>query len=181
MKVFETEVAGVALLEPRLFSDGRGFFLESWNERTFASLELETRFVQDNHSRSLAGTMRGLHYQLSRPQGKLVRVSRGAVFDVAVDLRRGSPTFGLWTGHELSEDNHRMLWIPPGCAHGFYALSEVDFLYKCTDFYAPDNERTIRWNDPQLAIDWPIDGNLPLLVSDKDSAGSTLSAAETYS
>ncbi len=180
MNPFETELPGVLLLEPRVFSDDRGFFFETWNDATFRELGLDVRFAQDNHSHSLAGTLRGLHYQISQPQGKLVRVVRGAVFDVAIDLRRSSPAFGRWIGRELSADNKRMLWIPPGCAHGFYALSEADFIYKCSEAYAAEDERTIRWNDPDLAIDWPIDSTRPLLVSEKDEAGVSLHDAETY-
>jgi len=180
MKLLETEIPGVVLLEARVFSDPRGFFFESWNEKTFRRLGIDAHFVQDNHSHSLAGTLRGLHYQIERPQGKLVRVVRGAVFDVAVDLRRSSPTFGRWTGHELSADNRRSLWVPPGCAHGFYALSEVDFLYKCSAFYDAGDERTVRWDDADLAIDWPIDNTRPVKVSVRDQAGVPLADAETY-
>lgn len=180
MNVQRTEIPDVMLLEPRVFPDSRGFFLESWNERRFRELGIDLRFVQDNHSHSIAGTLRGLHYQISRPQGKLVRAVRGAVFDVAVDLRRSSPTFGRWVGFELSAENRHSLWIPPGCAHGFYALSETDFIYKCSEFYAADDERTIRWNDPELAIDWPIDSAPPPLVSERDQAGCSLREAETY-
>ncbi|MCX7673830.1 MAG: dTDP-4-dehydrorhamnose 3,5-epimerase [Thiobacillaceae bacterium] len=179
MRVIETRLPGVLILEPKVFGDARGFFLESYNERTFAELGLPTRFVQDNHSRSARGVLRGLHYQIRQPQGKLVRVVRGAVFDVAVDLRRGSPTFGRWEGVELSEHNQRMLWVPPGFAHGFYVLSELaDFLYKTTDFYAPEHERAIRWDDPDLAIAWPLAGE-PLL-SAKDRAAPSLREAEVY-
>jgi dTDP-4-dehydrorhamnose 3,5-epimerase len=180
MNLQKTEIPGALILEPQVFADGRGFFFEGWNENTFRDFGIDARFVQDNHSHSLAGTLRGLHYQLSRPQGKLVRVVRGTVFDVAVDLRRSSPAFGHWIGRELSADNKRMLWIPPGCAHGFYALSDADFIYKCSEFYAPEDERTIRWNDADLAIDWPIDGTLPLLISERDGMGRLLRAAETY-
>ncbi|MDW8323588.1 MAG: dTDP-4-dehydrorhamnose 3,5-epimerase [Burkholderiales bacterium] len=179
MRVIETRLPGVLILEPKVFGDARGFFLESYNERTFAELGLPTRFVQDNHSRSARGVLRGLHYQIRQPQGKLVQVVRGAVFDVAVDLRRGSPTFGRWEGVELSEHNQRMLWVPPGFAHGFYVLSELaDFLYKTTDFYAPEHERAIRWDDPDLAIAWPLAGE-PLL-SAKDRAAPSLREAEVY-
>ena len=180
MNLKKTEIPGVMVLEPRVFTDSRGFFFESWNERTFQQLELDMHFVQDNHSHSESGTLRGLHYQISRPQGKLVRVIRGAVFDVAVDLRRSSATFGRWVGRELSADNKRMLWIPPGCAHGFYALSDADFFYKCTAYYDAEDEHTIRWNDPELAIDWPLAGDRPPLVSEKDKAGTSLGEAETY-
>ena len=180
MNLIETEIPGAVVLEPRVFTDSRGFFLESWNEDTLRQLAIDARFVQDNHSHSKAGTLRGLHYQISQPQGKLVRVVRGAVFDVAVDLRRSSPTFGHWVGHELSAANKRMLWIPPGCAHGFYALSEAGLIYKCSEFYAAEDERTIRWDDPDLAIDWPRAEDQPPLVSRKDLAGCSLRDAETY-
>lgn len=180
MKVIETALPGVLLLEPRVFGDDRGFFMEVWNERTFAEAGLDIRFVQDNHSRSQRGVLRGLHYQIRQPQGKLVRVVSGAVFDVAVDLRRASPTFGKWIGYELSAENKRMLWIPPGFAHGFLTLSDrADFIYKCTDFYAPDAERCIIWNDAELAIDWPL-GDMEPYLSDKDRAGVPFSLAETY-
>lgn len=179
MKVTATAIPEVLLLEPRVFRDNRGFFLESWNARVFReTVGLEEDFVQDNHSRSTRGVMRGLHYQLRRPQGKLVRVVRGAIFDVAVDLRRGSPTFGQWVGAELSEDNQHQLWIPAGFAHGFQALSEfADVLYKTTDYYAPGDERCLAWDDPQLAIDWPIQ---PPVLSDKDQCGLPLDRTETY-
>ncbi len=169
----------VILMEPRVFGDARGFFLESWNRRSFAEHGLDLDFVQDNHSRSRRGVLRGLHYQIQQPQGKLVRVVSGEVFDVAVDLRRSSPTFGQWVGATLSAENHRLLWVPPGFAHGFYVLSEVaDFLYKATDFYAATHERTIIWNDPDIAIDWPLQGE-PLLAP-KDAAGSPLAEAPCY-
>jgi len=179
MKVTATAIPEVLLLEPRVFSDNRGFFLESWNARSFRDrVGLDQDFVQDNHSRSTRGVMRGLHYQLRHPQGKLVRVVRGAIFDVAVDLRRGSPTFGQWVGAELSEDNQHQLWIPAGFAHGFQALSEfADVLYKTTDYYAPDDERCLAWDDARLAIDWPIQ---PPVLSDKDQRGLPLDRTETY-
>lgn len=179
MNVIETGLADVLILEPRVFGDERGFFMESYNRRRFADLGLPTEFVQDNHSRSARGVLRGLHYQIRQPQGKLVRVVRGAVFDVAVDLRRGSPTFGRWEGVELSEENKRMLWIPPGFAHGFLVLSDyADFLYKTTDFYAPEHERCLLWNDPEVGIVWPLEGE-PIL-SAKDRVGKALSDAEVY-
>lgn len=179
MQVIETALPGVSLIEPRVFGDARGFFMESWNRQAFADLGLHADFVQDNHSRSARGVLRGLHYQVQQPQGKLVRVVRGAVFDVAVDLRRSSPTFGRWTGHELSEDNQRMLWIPPGFAHGFLVLSDsADFLYKATAFYAPEHDRAVRWNDPAIGIDWPLTGAPGL--SPKDQAAPLLQDAEVY-
>jgi dTDP-4-dehydrorhamnose 3,5-epimerase len=172
MKVTHCDIDDVLLLEPRVFGDTRGFFMESFNQRAFdAATGLNLQFVQDNHSRSTRGVLRGLHYQAVQPQGKLVRVVAGAVFDVAVDIRRGSPTFGKWVGHELSAENNRQLWVPPGLAHGFLVLSDTaDFLYKTTDYYAPEHERCIAWNDPTLAIDWPLAGSAPSL-SDKDVAG----------
>ena len=179
MNVTETSLPGVLLIEPKVFGDARGFFLESWNRQTFAGLGLNLDFVQDNHSRSARGVLRGLHYQLEQPQGKLVRVTQGAVFDVAVDVRRASPHFGQWTGHELSADNQRMLWIPPGFAHGFLVLSEsADFLYKTTAYYAPQWDRGIRWDDPQIGVAWPLDG-APLL-SAKDQVQPLLRDAEVY-
>jgi dTDP-4-dehydrorhamnose 3,5-epimerase len=180
MRVVDTVLPEVKLLEPKVFGDDRGFFLESWNRRLFAELGLPTDFVQDNHSRSQRHVLRGLHYQLRQPQGKLVRVVRGAVFDVAVDLRRASPNFGRWAGFELSEENKRMVWIPPGFGHGFLVLSEsADFLYKATDFYAPEHERCVLWNDPAIGIDWPLGGAEPLL-SGKDQAGLSLAEAEVF-
>ena len=174
MKVTATAIADVLIIEPRIFGDARGFFYESFNQKAFnEATGLDVHFVQDNHSRSAQGVLRGLHYQIEQPQGKLVRVVCGAVFDVAVDIRKSSPTFGKWVGIELSEDNHKQLWVPPGFAHGFVVTSDsADFLYKTTNYYAPEHERCIRWNDPDLAIDWPSnvmpllsakDGNAPLL------------------
>lgn len=169
----------VILIEPSVFGDARGFFLESWNRRSFAEHGLNLDFVQDNHSRSGHGVLRGLHYQIQQPQGKLVRVVNGEVFDVAVDLRRSSPTFGQWVGATLSAENHRLLWVPPGFAHGFCVLSEhADFLYKATDYYAAAHERTVLWNDPDIAIRWPLQGE-PMLAP-KDAAGSPLVEAECY-
>jgi dTDP-4-dehydrorhamnose 3,5-epimerase len=177
MKVIETGLPGVLLLEPRVFGDDRGFFLESYNKRAMREAGIADDFVQDNHSRSTKGVLRGLHYQVHQPQGKLVRVVSGEVYDVAVDMRRGSPGFGKWTGMRLSADNKRMAWIPPGFAHGFYVMSETaDFLYKTTAYYAPEHERTLMWNDPTLAIDWPLAGE-PLL-SAKDRQGLPLARAE---
>ncbi len=178
MKVVETALPEVKLIEPKVFGDDRGFFLESWNARTFAEAGIDGAFVQDNHSRSSAGVLRGLHYQLVRPQGKLVRVVSGRAFDVAVDIRRSSPSFGRWVGFELSALNKHMLWIPPGFAHGFLALEDgTDFLYKCTDYYAPEHDRSILWSDPRIGIEWPLDGAAPSL-STKDSAAPLLAEAE---
>jgi dTDP-4-dehydrorhamnose 3,5-epimerase len=181
LKVTATALPEVLLLEPRLFGDTRGFFLESFNARDFAQVTgINAAFVQDNHSRSSQGVLRGLHYQIHQAQGKLVRVVRGRVFDVAVDLRRSSPRFGQWAGVELSEDNHRQLWIPPGFAHGFLVMSETaDFLYKTTDYYAPEHERSVRWDDPALGIEWPLAGREPQL-SAKDRAAQLLADAEHF-
>ena len=180
MKVIETGIEGLLVLEPKVFGDARGFFMESFNARTFAEVTgLELDFVQDNHSRSGRGVLRGLHYQVRQPQGKLVRVSQGSVFDVAVDLRRSSPTFGRWYGVELSGENHRQFWVPAGFAHGFYVLSEsADFLYKTTDYYAPEHERSLAWNDPTVGVQWPLAGE-PLL-SAKDVAGKPLGECEVF-
>ncbi len=180
MQVTPTEIADVKIIEPEVFGDMRGFFMESFNARSFAEATgVTTPFVQDNHSRSQHGVLRGLHYQIKQPQGKLVRVVRGAVFDVAVDLRRRSPTFGAWVGVELTEDNNRQLWVPPGFGHGFLVLSaSADFLYKTTDYYAPEHERSVLWNDPAIGIDWPLQGE-PLL-SGKDKAGVLLAEAEVF-
>lgn len=179
MNIIETFLPGVLLLEPDVLGDARGFFLESWNRRTFAALGLDSDFVQDNHSRSSRAVLRGLHYQIVEPQGRLVRVTSGAVFDVVVDVRKASPHFGRWVGHELSADNHRMLWIPPGFAHGFLVLSDMaDFLYKTTAYYAPQWDRGIRWNDPQIGVQWPLDGTPTL--SAKDQVLPFLRDAEVY-
>lgn len=181
MRFTPTRIPEVILVEPEVHGDARGFFMETWHAARFAQAGIGAAFVQDNHSLSVQGTLRGLHYQLCHPQGKLVRVVRGAVFDVAVDLRRRSPDFGRWVGLELSAENRRMLWIPPGFAHGFYVLSpEAEFVYKCTDYYAPECERTLRWDDPELAIDWPLRGGSAPIVSDKDAAGLRLCEAEVY-
>lgn len=184
MNAQSTAIEGVFVLEPKVFGDARGFFMESYNRRAFREATgLDIDFAQDNHSRSRKGVLRGLHYQIQQPQGKLVRVTSGAVFDVAVDIRRGSPTFGLWVGVELSADNHRQLWVPPGMAHGFVVLSEsADFLYKTTDYYAPQFERSIAWNDPTIGIDWPLaaHGIAEPLLSDKDRAGLPLAQAEVF-
>lgn len=175
MKTFPTLIPDVFIIEPKVFGDARGFFLESFNQEAFSqALGLSVEFKQDNHSRSTKGVLRGLHYQVKQPQGKLVRVVRGAVFDVAVDIRPTSATFGKWVGVELSEDNHRQLWVPPGLAHGFLVLSETaDFLYKTTDYYAPAYERSIAWNDPAIGIKWPLVGMSPVL-SGKDAAAPSL-------
>ncbi len=183
MKVIETAIPGLLILEPKVFGDARGFFMESYNARAFGEATgLAPDFVQDNHSRSAKGVLRGLHYQIEQAQGKLVRAVRGSVFDVAVDLRKSSPTFGQWAGVELSEDNHRQLWIPPGFAHGFLVTSEsADFLYKTTDYYAPQYERSLAWNDPTVGVEWPLHllGGAPLL-SAKDVAGKALADCETF-
>ena len=180
MNVVRSEIPDVLVLEPRVFVDERGFFLESWNAREFnRAVGSDVQFVQDNHSRSAFGVLRGLHYQIRQPQGKLVRVVRGRVFDVAVDLRRSSATFGRWVGVELSGDNHRQVWLPPGFAHGYLVLSEsVDFLYKTTEFYAPEHERCLIWNDPEVGIDWPLDRE-PVLHA-KDQLGLPLSKVEVF-
>jgi dTDP-4-dehydrorhamnose 3,5-epimerase len=172
MRVSPTAIADVLLIEPRVFGDARGFFYESFNVRAFAEATgVELDFVQDNHSKSARGVLRGLHYQAQRPQGKLVRVVSGEVFDVAVDIRPQSPTYGQWVGEILSASNYRQLWIPPGLAHGFLVLSDTaEFLYKTTDYYAPEHERCLAWDDPTLKIEWPLNGYEPL-VSIKDAAG----------
>ena len=178
MKATPTLIPDVLLIEPKIFGDDRGFFFESFNRRAFhEATGLNVDFVQDNHSKSARNVLRGLHYQLAQPQGKLVRVTQGEVFDVAVDIRKGSPTFGQWVGEILSAENKKQLWIPAGLAHGFVVLSETaEFLYKTTDYYAPQHERCIAWNDPDLAIAWPIEGQ-PLL-SAKDAAGIAFRQAE---
>jgi dTDP-4-dehydrorhamnose 3,5-epimerase len=181
MKAIPTEIPGLLIIEPKVFGDSRGFFYESFNRRMFREITgVDADFVQDNHSRSARGVLRGLHYQIKQPQGKLVRVTRGKVFDVAVDLRRASSTFGKWVGIELSEENNRQLWIPPGFGHGFVVLSDsADFLYKTTEYWAPEHERCIIWNDPDLGIDWPLEGITPQL-SAKDQQGKRLAEAETF-
>jgi len=180
MKFIPSGIPEVMLIEPKVFGDSRGFFMETWHAARFADAGLDLNFVQDNHSKSVQGTLRGLHYQISKPQGKLVRVISGAVFDVAVDLKKSSPTFGRWVGETISAENKKMLWVPPGFAHGFYVLSpEAEFVYKCTELYAPEHERCIRWDDPELDITWPLLAQAPLL-SAKDLAGASLAEAELY-
>lgn len=182
MNVITTPLEGLLLLEPRVFGDDRGYFFESFNARKFAELTGVTLpFVQDNHSRSAKGVLRGLHYQIQQAQGKLVRVTEGSVFDVAVDLRKSSPTFGQWFGTELSAENKRQLWIPPGFAHGFVVTSDVAaFLYKTTDYWAPEHERAVLWNDPAIGIDWPLDPSFPPQLSGKDLAAVLLADAEAF-
>jgi len=180
MKVIPTDIEGLLVIEPQVFGDDRGFFFESFNGRRFAEMTgVNAEFVQDNHSRSAKGVLRGLHYQIEQAQGKLVRVASGAVFDVAVDLRKSSPTFGKWFGLELSAENKRQLWIPAGFGHGFLVTTDTaEFLYKTTDYYAPQFERAIMWNDPAIGIEWPLDGE-PLL-SAKDRKGAPLAGAEVF-
>ncbi len=181
MEFVPTQLPEVVLIKPRVFGDARGFFLETCHQQKFAAAGIDQHFVQDNHSHSTRHTLRGLHFQVEKPQGKLVRVSHGEVFDVAVDLRRSSPRFGHWVGVVLSDKNHHMLWVPPGFAHGYLTLSaEVDFLYKCTDFYAPQHERSVRWDDPHLAVRWPLGHGAEPLLSGKDAVAPLLSAAESY-
>lgn len=181
MKFIPCRIPDVVLVEPRLFGDQRGFFMETYQQKVFAEHGILAHFVQDNHSGSRRGTLRGLHYQIQQAQGKLVRVIAGEIFDVAVDLRRSSPTFGQWVGEILSAENKRQLWIPPGFAHGFYVLSDwAEVVYKASDFYAPQWDRTLLWNDPQVGIDWPLMDGADLLISDKDRAGLPLAQAETY-
>ena len=181
MKVVPTAIPDVLIFEPKVFGDDRGFFMESFNQKIFdEAVGRHTDFVQDNHSRSAKGVLRGLHYQMQHPQGKLVRVTSGAVFDVAVDIRRASPTFGKWVGVELSGENRRQLWVPEGFAHGFLVLSETaDFLYKTTDFYMPASERAILWNDEDIGVEWPSVGGSPVL-SAKDQAASKFASAEVF-
>lgn len=174
MKIIETTLPGVLVIEPKVFGDARGFFIETWRESLLSQAGVAVKFVQDNHSRSQRGVLRGLHYQLVQPQGKLVRVSRGAVFDVAVDVRAGSPNFGKWYGTVLDDTDHRMMYVPPGFAHGFCVLSDVaDFIYKCTDYYHPASEQGIAWNDPEIGITWP-DMGVPPTLSGKDQAAPRL-------
>jgi dTDP-4-dehydrorhamnose 3,5-epimerase len=180
VNILPTEIEGLVIVEPRVFGDDRGFFMESWNRQTFADLGLDLDFVQDNHSRSAKSVLRGLHYQQPNPQGKLVRVTAGRAWDVAVDLRAGSPTYGKWAGVELSAENKRMFWVPPGFAHGFVSLEDgTDFLYKCTAFYTPSNEHSLQWDDPEVGIVWPLEGIEPQL-SAKDKVGKPLAEVEAF-
>lgn len=180
MQFIPTQISNVIVIEPKIFADERGFFLESYQRKRFMEAGINADFVQDNHSKSQQGTLRGLHYQIQQAQGKLVRVVVGEIFDVAVDIRKHSPTFGKWVGDYLSAENGRMLWVPPGFAHGFYVTSpEAEVLYKATDYYAPQWERTIAWNDPTIGINWPI-GDTPPILSPKDAAGKLFSEAEVF-
>ncbi len=179
MQLVDTSIADVKIIEPRVFGDDRGFFYESWNAQNFAEMGLNFKFVQDNHSKSSKSVLRGLHYQIQKPQGKLVRVVAGSVYDVIVDLRRSSPSFGQWEGFILSAENKRMLWVPPGFGHGFLSLEDgTEFLYRCTEFYSPEHERTLLWNDKNLDIIWPLDGAPKL--SSKDAEGVPFVSAELF-
>ena len=181
MQFIPTRIGDVVLIKPKIFGDNRGFFMETWQEEKFAAAGIPAKFVQENHSRSGQWTLRGMHYQIRQTQGKLVRVVRGRIFDVAVDMRASSPTFGHWVGAELDDREHHMLWVPPGFAHGFLALSEsVDFLYKCTDFYAPQHERAIAWNDPRVGIEWPLPEGTEPLLAPKDQAAPGFDRAEVF-
>jgi dTDP-4-dehydrorhamnose 3,5-epimerase len=181
MELEPTRLPEVVLIKPRVSCDTRGFFFETWQEQKFSAVGIDMPFVQDNHSHSTRHTLRGLHFQVQHPQGKLVRVTRGEVFDVAVDIRRSSPSFGQWVGVVLNDTNHHMLWVPPGFAHGYLALSEeIDFLYKCTDYYAPQHERAIRWDDPQLAVKWPLPAGIAPTLSTRDAVAPLFRQAELY-
>ncbi len=181
MNIIPTEIPDVILIEPRVFGDERGFFMETYQQQKYAAAGINFQFVQDNHSRSVRGTLRGLHYQIRYAQGKLVRVVLGEIFDVAVDLRRSSPTFGKWVGYNLSAENKRQLWLPPGFGHGFYTLSDwAEVVYKATDFYSQPDERSIIWNDPEIGIQWPQQTAETLIISEKDAQGSTLKQAEVF-
>ncbi len=181
MKYTQLSIPDIVLMEPQVFEDHRGFFMETFREDKFKKSVVPAAFVQDNHSKSTQGILRGLHYQIKHPQGKLVRVISGEVFDVVVDLRKTSPFFGKWSGAILSAENKKMLWVPPGFAHGFYVLSnEAEFTYKCTDYYAPEHERCILWNDPAIAVDWPIIPGPSPILSQKDKDGFTLENAEVF-
>jgi dTDP-4-dehydrorhamnose 3,5-epimerase len=181
VKFHETPIVGAILIEPQVFGDERGFFMETWQLPKFAAAGIEATFVQDNHSRSTQWTLRGMHLQVEHTQGKLVRVTSGSVFDAVVDLRRGSPSFGRWWGVELTDQNHRMLWVPPGLAHGILITSpSADFLYKCTDVYSPSHERTLAWDDPTVAIQWPLPAGAVPKLSAKDLAGKTFADIEKF-
>jgi dTDP-4-dehydrorhamnose 3,5-epimerase len=181
MEFIATRLPGVVLIKPQRFGDDRGWFAETWQQKKFRDAGIDADFVQDNHSHSVRHTLRGIHYQIQQPQGKLVRVVQGAAYDVAVDIRKSSPNFGKWVGYELSADNQQMLWVPPGFAHGYLTLSErVDFLYKCTDYYAPQHDRGIRWNDPAIGVEWPLPAGAAPILSGKDAVAPMLAAAEHY-
>jgi len=181
MEFTATRIPDVIVIDPVVFEDARGFFMETWQARKFAAAGIDAVFVQDSHSRSTQGTVRGLHYQIEQAQGKLIRVIQGAAFDVLVDLRQTSPTYGQWVGEELSAGNRKIIWVPPGFAHGFQALSEsAEIEYRCTDYYAPEHERTIRWDDPDIGIDWPLKAGQESMMSDKDLAGVAFADAEVY-
>jgi len=181
MKIIDTDIADVKIIEPAVYGDERGFFLESWNKESFEKNGLPTHFVQDNHSRSSQGILRGMHYQTEHTQGKLVRVTAGAVFDVAVDLRESSATFGKWVGVELSATNHRMLWVPEQFAHGFYVMTEyADFLYKCTDLYSPDHDQSMLWDDPEVGIEWPLVNGAAPILSEKDTNAKSFADAPKF-
>ncbi len=181
MKIIQTDIPDAVVFEPKVFGDHRGYFFETWRNDVFKKAATDLDFVQDNQSSSHQGVLRGLHYQIHQPQGKLVRVLSGRVFDVAVDLRRLSPTFGQWTGVELSAENRRLFWVPPGFAHGFYVLSEMaEFAYKCTDYYAPEHERVIRFDDPEIGIEWPLLAQVTTVLSEKDEAGVSLAQADCF-
>lgn len=181
MEFEPTRLSEVIVIRPRIYNDARGYFFESWQEERLRRAGISARFVQDNQSHSVRGTLRGLHFQIQQPQGKLVRVTRGEVFDVVVDIRRSSPRFGEWFGRILSDVNHEMMWIPPGFAHGYLALSEeIDFLYKCTDYYAPEHERSIRWDDPHIGVQWPLAAGVSPMLSGKDAVAPFLKDAETF-
>jgi dTDP-4-dehydrorhamnose 3,5-epimerase len=181
MKFISTPIRDVVVIEPQVFGDARGFFMESWQDKKFSEAGIEAKFMQDNHSRSKQWTLRGLHLQVAHTQGKLVRVASGSVFDVVVDLRRSSPTFGAWWGLELSAENYRMLWVPPGLAHGILVTSpSADFLYKCTDYYSPSDERTLAWDDPSLGVKWPLPAGVVPELSPKDARGKSLADIEKF-
>jgi dTDP-4-dehydrorhamnose 3,5-epimerase len=181
VKILATDIPDVLLFAPEVHGDRRGYFMETWRADRFAAAGVDLPFVQDNQSSSRRGVLRGLHYQIRQPQGKLVRVISGAVFDVAVDLRRSSATFGRWTGAELSAENRRLIWVPPGFAHGFYVLSEqAEFVYKCTDYYAPEHERVVRFDDPDIGVRWPLLDGVETVLSEKDLGGTSLARAEVY-